>query len=158
MTQWVTVYDFAGHWPKFGNMLFLLAFVAIGLFIHRKAKRDADETLVMPFGITKRQQGMWGGLVFASIAGLMSAVAIPGMLIDYAQTRSVYVHQQYKLVQGVVRDFDSSVLRSRESRLPFLTLMIRTMDIIMPLPMGELFGPACPFALPTSMMAVRTSS
>jgi len=105
MSQWITVYDFAGHWPKFENMLLPLAFVAIGLFIYRKAKRDANETLVMPFGLTKRQQGVWGGLVFASIAGLMSVVAIPGMLLDYAQTRSVYVHQQYKLVQGVVRDF-----------------------------------------------------
>lgn len=104
--QWVTVYDFAGRWPRFGNMLLLLGFVALGWSLYQRAKWQADETQVSPPGITKRQRYKWVGLAIASLAGLMSLGAIPGMLLDYAQTRTVYAHKQYLVVQGVVRDFE----------------------------------------------------
>ena len=106
MMHWLPVYDFARHWPKIGLMLYPLLFVAGGIAIYRRAKREADETLVPLLGISKRQQQMWGGALFAAFAGLLSVVAIPTMIIEYAQTREVYAHKRYRLVQGVVRDFD----------------------------------------------------
>jgi len=106
MTHWLPVYDFAGQWPKIGLMLYPLLFVAGGIAIYRKARRETDETLVPLLGISKRQQQMWGGALFASFAGLISLFAIPAMISEYRQTRDVYAQKRYRLVQGVVRDFD----------------------------------------------------
>lgn len=106
MTHWLPVYDFATQWPKVGLMLYPLLFVAGGLELYYKARWEADETLVPLLGISKRQQGMWGGAFVASFVGLISLFAIPAMVVEYLQTREVYAHKRYKLVQGVVRDFD----------------------------------------------------
>lgn len=86
-------------------MLYPLLFVAVGIGTYWKARQEADETLVPLLGISKRQQGMWGGAFFASFAGLLSLLVIPGMVAEYIQTREVYVHKHYKLLQGVVRNF-----------------------------------------------------
>ncbi len=106
MTHWLPVYDFATQWPKVGLLLYPLLFVAVGIGLHRKAQREADETLVPFFGISKRQQGMWGGLFAASFAGLLSLFAIPALVAEYTQTREVYMQKRYTLLQGVVRNFN----------------------------------------------------
>ena len=106
MTHWLPVYDFATRWPKVGLMLYPLLFVAGGLAHYRRARQEADETLVPLLGISKRQSGMLGGALFASFAGLLNVVAIPAMVVEYTQTREVYAHKRYRLVQGAVCDFD----------------------------------------------------
>lgn len=108
MTHWLPVYDFATQWPKVGLMLYPLLFVAVGIGLYRKAQREADETLVPFLGtsISKRQQGMWGGIFAASFAGLLSLFAIPAMVAEYTQTREVYAQKRYKLLQGVVSNFN----------------------------------------------------
>ncbi|MDO7888152.1 hypothetical protein [Hymenobacter cheonanensis] len=62
--------------------------------------------MVPLLGISKRQSGMLGGALFTAFAGLLSVMAIPAMINEYRQTRQVYAHKRYQLVQGAVRDFD----------------------------------------------------
>jgi hypothetical protein len=106
MTHWLPVYDFARQWPKIGLMLYPLLFVAGELASYRKAKQAADETRDSLLGIPSQKWGMWGGAFIAAFAGLLSVVVIPDLIGEYTQTREVYAHKRYRLVQGVVRDFD----------------------------------------------------
>jgi hypothetical protein len=107
MEQWQTVYDFAGRFPKFGVMAFVLTFVAVGWAIRSHSNPATDDELVNPlFDLTRRQSHKLFGTVFVSFAGLMAVLVIPSTILEYVHTRSVYTHRTYRTVEGPVTDFD----------------------------------------------------
>jgi hypothetical protein len=107
MNNWHTVYDFADRFPKSGLMtsIIMLLFVAAGICIYRYHKLSDNEDYTPIFG-SKRQYGMFIGIAFTCISGLISLITIPNMIIGYYEARVIYDTKKYHTIEGRVIDFD----------------------------------------------------
>ncbi len=99
------VYDFAGRLPRFGFILIPLLFVAVGIGIYIYNKKFVDGNATSTFGINKRKYGMVFGVIFATIAVIISIILIPSMFGEYIKTKNIYNNKQYQIVAGTVENY-----------------------------------------------------
>ena len=99
------VYDFGNRFPRIGIIIFPLLFILIGLVIFYYHKKFVKKNNNSNFGINKRTFGIVFGILFASFATLFSAFTITSNLNEYYRTKEVYDTKNYKVVEGIVKDF-----------------------------------------------------
>lgn len=99
------VYDFADQLPRVHIMLVPLLFVTIGIGTFIFHKRYVDPNSTSMFGINKRDYGMFFGILFTLISGVMSLFIVPIMVNEYFHTRTIYNNNQYTTIEGRVENY-----------------------------------------------------
>jgi hypothetical protein len=99
------IYDFSGQSPRIGAIILPLLFVAIGLVIFFLNRRKVNKSATSSFGIGKSTFGMFFGILFFTLAVLISALVIPSQIGEYLKTKSIYTAKKYKTVEGLVQNY-----------------------------------------------------
>ncbi len=99
------IYDFGDRWPNVGVMLLPLGFVLVGLgifFYHLIAVKNTQHSRSL---LNRRNYGMFFGILFASLTGLIALVLIPANINEYQKTKRIYDSRDYEIVQGTVENY-----------------------------------------------------
>jgi hypothetical protein len=97
---WTTVYDFGNESLQIGRMIIPVFLVLIGYSISvfniffNKSKGG------------KKSYYIIFGIFFGTFALLFGAMTIPGNFLTYYETKEIYESKKYKIVEGLVENFD----------------------------------------------------